>query len=77
MQPVVHGLEEQYGNQIEFVYLDIDDPASDEAKQALGFRFQPHFLLLDEQGAVAQQWLGYVVAEDFERAFAAAIGTGP
>lgn len=77
MQPVVHGLEEQYGDQIEFVYLDIDDPATNEAKRALGFRFQPHFLLLDEQGAVQQQWLGMVQAEDFERAFAAAIGTGP
>lgn len=74
MQPVVHGLEAQYGNEIEFVYLNIDEPATLPAKQALSFRFQPHFVLLDADGQVIEEWLGYVEAGEFEQAFQQLIG---
>jgi thioredoxin-related protein len=69
MAPVVHGLEAEYYDQVEFSYLDIDDPANDEIKRILGFRAQPHFLLLDENGEIIQQWFGSVSAEDFRSAF--------
>jgi hypothetical protein len=29
MAPIVHGLEDEYGGQMIFSYLDIDDPAND------------------------------------------------
>ena len=48
-----------------FVYLNIDDPATDEAKQKYGFRYQPHFLLIDENGEVVQEWIGSVNQGDF------------
>ncbi len=70
MKPIVHGLEEEYGDEIEFVYLDIDDPANDAAKELYGFRFQPHFLLVGADGEIIEQWLGYnsenVFVESFE-----------
>jgi hypothetical protein len=69
MSPVVHGLEAEYYNRIEFSYLDIDDPANDEFKRILGFRVQPQFLFLDENGEIIQQWFGRVSAEDFRSAF--------
>ena len=69
MNPIVHGLEEKYGNQIEFVYLNIDDPNTEGYKRALGYRVQPHFFLLDGQGKVTQQWLGLIEASEFENAF--------
>ena len=69
MKPIVHGLQEDYGSDIEFVYIDIDSPDSQEAKATYGFRYQPHFLLVDENGEIVQQWLGYNSANVFETAF--------
>jgi hypothetical protein len=68
MAPIVHGLEAQYSAQMNFIYLDIDDRKNDEFKRDLGYRVQPHFLLLDEDGNIVQQWLGRVKAEDLEAA---------
>jgi len=69
MAPVVHGLEAEYFDQVDFTYLDIDDPANDEFKRTLGFRVQPQFLLLDENGEIIQQWFGRVSADNFRSAF--------
>jgi hypothetical protein len=70
MQPIVHGLEDDYGEEIEFVYIDIDDPDSYEAKIKYGFRVQPHFLLVAADGEVLEQWYGYNEPMVFEDAFA-------
>lgn len=69
MRPIVHGLENEYQEQIEFVYLDIDDPDTAEAKEKYGYRYQPHFFLVDGNGEVVQQWLGPVQESEFRRAF--------
>ena len=73
MAPVVHGLEAEYYDTINFAFLDIDDPANDEFKRTLGFRVQPHFFLLDENGEIIQQWAGSVSADDFRASFDAVI----
>jgi len=62
MAPIVHGLEVEYFNKINFVYLDVDDAANAEYLRQLGYRYQPHFILIDGEGAVLQQWLGIVGA---------------
>jgi hypothetical protein len=69
MAPIVHGLEVEYFNRINFVYLDVDDSANADFLKQLGYRYQPHFMLIDEQGSVLQQWLGPVGADDFRAAF--------
>jgi thiol-disulfide isomerase/thioredoxin len=74
MAPILHGLEDQYGAQMNFIYLDIDDPANTYFKCELGFRMEPHFFLLDPQGKVLRQWIGYVNREQFIPAFDAALG---
>ena len=68
MKPIVHGLENIYPDQVDFVYLNIDDPATNDAKQEYGFRYQPHFLLLNSEGEVVQEWLGYVDQGNFQAA---------
>ena len=72
MAPVVHGLEQMYGDQIDFVYLDIDDPRNDELKRQFGHRTQPLFFLLDGSGEIRQQWVGMVSAEELETALQSA-----
>jgi thioredoxin-like negative regulator of GroEL len=74
MAPVVHGLEAEYGDRMNFVYLDIDDEATFTFKQALGYRYQPHIFLLDAEGNVIIQWVGFVDETTLEEAIIAALG---
>ena len=69
MAPIVHGLEVEYFRSISFVYLDIYDPANAIFKQELGYKYQPHFFLVDGEGNILQQWLGPVSVDDFRSAF--------
>ena len=64
----MHGLEAEYGDEVNFVYLDIDDAANDAFKQALGYRYQPHIFLLDGDGNILTQWVGPVTREELENA---------
>lgn len=66
---MVDGLEREYGEKIEFVYLNIDDPDTEAAKEKYGYRYQPHFFLVDANGEVVQEWLGPVKREQFVQAF--------
>ena len=69
MKPIVDGLESEYGERIDFVYLNIDDPETAAAKEKYGYRVQPHFFLVDAGGEVIQEWLGPVSREAFAGAF--------
>jgi thiol-disulfide isomerase/thioredoxin len=70
MQPIVNGLEKEFGSDIEFVKINIDDPNSAAAKQEYGFRYQPFFVLVSADGEVLEEWPGYTDAALFEDAFA-------
>lgn len=61
--PDIHRLEERYDNRMNFVYLDIDNPATRDLKQQLGYREPPHFFLLDGEGKILRQWRGKVDPE--------------
>ena len=65
----MNGLEEQYGNNIEFVYVDIDNPESQALKNQYGFRVQPHFVLVSGNGEVVGEWFGMNEGATFETAF--------
>lgn len=65
----MHGLEAEWQNDIDFVYLDIDDPETDSFKRELGYRYQPHLFLIDGEGNVLSQWVGYVEGDILEGAF--------
>ena len=66
MAPIVHGLEAKYTDRINFVYLDIDDANTQRFKDALDYIYQPHIFLLDENGSIIQQWVGYVSLTELE-----------
>lgn len=69
----MHGLEAEYDDKIQFTYLDIDDPNTDTFKATLGFRVQPQLFLLNGEGQVLQQWVGFVSRDEFVSAFEAAL----
>ena len=69
MKPIVHGLQAQYHDRMVFTYLDIDDPNTQPFMEALRYRVRPHFILLDGQGNILQQWVGVVREQEFVSAF--------
>jgi thiol-disulfide isomerase/thioredoxin len=73
MAPVVLGLETAYGDKMNFVYLDIDNPAVAKFRDQLGFQMQPQFFLLDAQGNVIKQWSGSVQEAELRAAIDAAL----
>lgn len=69
MAPIVHGLEAEYSDRMNFIYLDIDDNRNEDYKRQFGYRLQPHFFLLDAEGNILQQWLGLVQESEFRKVF--------
>ena len=69
LAPIVHGLEAEYYDEINFVYLDVDDPANASFKEQFDFRDQPQFFLLDGEGQVFKEWVGPIPREEFVAAF--------
>ena len=54
MAPVVHGLENKYQEQMNFVFLDIDDPGTKALRDELGFQlnWRPYFFFLNSEGEI-------------------------
>lgn len=83
MAPIVHGLEQKYGSQIRFVYLDIDDPATESFQAALSYdrRWRPFIILVDGNGDVLMTsageqsiWIGVVPGVVLELGLLNALG---
>ena len=62
MAPVVHGLEDKYGQQLNFIYLDIDDPDTKALQDQIGYnyRWRPFIFFVNGQGeVVGDAYIGY------------------
>lgn len=70
MAPMVHGLEAKYFGKIKFSYLEISNPLTTDFQKYLGFRTRPSFYLLDPDGKILHEWIGYQTQEQFEEVFA-------
>ncbi len=70
MAPVVHGLEAEYAGRVGFIYLDVDDQATDPFKEALPYyNAVPQFLLINGKGRPIRQWFGAVDDDVLRQAF--------
>ena len=58
LAPRIHGLEAAYEGEIEFTFLDIDNPANQALKDEFGFYYQPFVLVIDGNGNVHMTWVG-------------------
>ena len=76
MKPVVHGLEAEYWGRVDFLYFDRDDPDNSSVMDQYNFRVQPQFVLIDAQGNVLNEWVGYISEDDLRPALDAAIADG-
>jgi len=63
MKPIVHGLENQYGQQIDFIYINREAPENQTIVKKYSIRSQPIFILLDRNSEIAHRFSG-AVSED-------------
>ncbi len=70
MAPVMLNLESQYRERINFIYLNVEDHETKALQQALGYQLisNPHLYLIDSQGNVLREWVGYVKIESLQEA---------
>jgi thiol-disulfide isomerase/thioredoxin len=73
MAPLLHSVEEIYHDRMNFIYLDIDDPATGKFKEELGYKIQPQYFLVDPQGYILQEWVGYVTINELTEAIESAL----
>lgn len=69
MLPIVHGLEAEYWEQIDFVYLDHLDRANRPVMEEYGFRWRPQYIFIEPDGTEIRRWLGFVGSDEFREAF--------
>ena len=61
MRPIVDGLEAQYGDQIDFLFLDAGDGSTgEEAFDYYALRGHPALLIVTPEGAISWQNVGVV-----------------
>ncbi len=65
---MVHRLEAEYWGQVDFVYIDRENPDNQSVTQRFGIRGQPVFILLSPDGAEVERLFGYVSEEDLRSA---------
>lgn len=68
MAPVINGLESRYLTQVNFVYLDLEDPANSMLNVLGENQVPPIIFLLDGQGNILKHWRGLVEPADLEQA---------
>jgi len=71
--PVINSLESRYSGQVNFVYLDLEDPANSLLKVLAETRVPPLIFLLDGQGYILNHWRGLVEPLELEQALQLAI----
>lgn len=69
MLPIVHGLEDEYWEQIDFVYLDHTDSLNADMMVRYDFSWRPLFILVEADGTEVQRWFGFVEEQQFRTAF--------
>lgn len=76
MEPIVNGLEEQYGNRIAFRWLDAANEGS-ALFQQYGLRGHPSYIILDTEGQVVWRFTGQTTREMLEEGIRDALQRDP
>ena len=74
MQPIVDGLQQEFGNTIEVVRLDFEDDVNSELMDSLRVRVHPTFVVFAVGGEPSQPIIGQVPAERLHMAIQETLG---
>ena len=64
----MHELEAEYWTQVDFVYIDREDPANKEVVNFFGITYQPVLIFLSPDGTELQRWV-YFNGDELRAAF--------
>lgn len=67
MNPIVDGLEKEYGREFKIVRVDIDEQQGKQLAREHGLIGQPAYVLFDKSGTTVRRLMGAQTAETFER----------
>jgi thioredoxin-like negative regulator of GroEL len=67
MQSIVHGLHEEYGDQVTFASAEISDPAAAALIKQYRARGTPFIVLLGKDGRMAHRIAGVVAADELRQ----------
>jgi hypothetical protein len=64
----VYGLEEEFGDEIDFIWLNIDDSSTRAMREEFGIVQRTRYVLVDENNNEVMRWFGplYEVGMEFE-----------
>ena len=54
------GLKEHFAGRIEFIVLDLDNAAHDDARRQLGITAQAQYVLVNAAGNIVGRWWGVI-----------------
>ncbi len=67
MNPIVNGIKKEYGDRINFVYIEMSTPSGKEEAKEEGVMGTPTFLLLDKNGERMYMLQGVLPREVLEQ----------
>ncbi len=65
----MHGLQELYGDPVDFLHVDVENPGALEAVGPVGITGRTQYVLTDSSGEVRYRWFGYIDQAELEAAF--------
>ena len=74
MLPIVHGLEREFGERIDFVRVNILIPENKTLMEQYSFSTTPEFYLVDPQGEIIGFWGDAFEEAELRQAFEEALG---
>jgi len=69
-RPLVHILQGEYGDRVDFLHVDVENPGAMDAVGPLGITGQTQYLLLNDAGDVVQRWYGILNEDELDTALA-------
>ena len=66
--PIVHRLEDKYSDQIEFVWLNIDDASTLPMRQQYDIVRRSQYALVAPDGQPVRKWFGYLSEDEVAQA---------
>ena len=63
LTPIVNGLEAEFGEQVNFVRLNVGTPDNELIQQQYGLRGHPAIAILDKEGKLVQSVFGVETEE--------------
>lgn len=54
----MYGLQETFGDRIDFIHLNVDLAVTREARERFGLTDRSQYVLVDPQGNTIQKWVG-------------------